>query len=315
MKQVKLLIRASTPLFILLFFRITGTTKAEYEANFRKVGGDVKGPYILIFENFNVVTNDSLRGGDNAFSEFQSLIYRHDLDRPYRKFLKEVKQHDMNWNTHQIDSLGTLPTETAWNQIKAREEGFVYSRDTVFHSEARYPIDIPVKLSVFRSISARVFFSLGESPDKLQLVFPDDEEKEDPYGLRKRIRMSRGGQLAGKYTYLADYYEQLQQFTSQHATLTAKRLNTKAINGRVYKVWNGGDELIFEDEEGLKGLEYQTTAYGMIDVMSEEGDGRFILWYDHWYMYLLMGIQLLIYAGLLLDWKDPKKYEPEATDE
>lgn len=315
MKQIKRILQASTPLFILLFFRFTGTTKAEYEANFRKISGDVRGPYILLFENFDVVTNDSLRGGDNAFSEFQSLIYRHDLDRSYRKFLKEVKKHDMSWNTRQIDSLGTLPTETAWNQIKASEEGFVYTRDTVFHSEARYPIDIPVKLSVFRSISARVFFSLGDSPDKLQLIFPDEEEKEDPYGLRKRIRMSRGGQAAGKYAYLADYYEQLQQFTSQHATLTAKRLNTKAINGRVYKVWDGDNDLIFEDEEGLEGLEYRTTAYGMIDVMSDEGDGRFILWYDHWYMYLLMGVQALIYIGLLADWKDRQKYNDQPTEE
>ena len=80
-------------------------------------------------------------------------------------------------------------------------------------------------------------------------------------------------------------------------------------------MWDAKGDLIFEDEDGLEGLEYQTTAYGMIDVMSGEGDGRFILWYDHWYMYLLMGIQLLIYVGLLLDWKDPKKYESEATDE
>ncbi len=307
MHQVKLLLRASTPLYILLFFRFTGTTKTEYEANFRKVSGDVKGPYILIFEHFDLVTNDSLKGGDNAFSEFQSLLIRHELYRAYRDFQKKVKQHDMSWGTKLIDSLGNLPSTSEWQQLKADEEGFVYSRDTIFHSEYRYPINIPVKISVYRSLSARVFFSLGNSNDQLQLIFPDKEEKDDPYRLRKRIRMSIGGQNTKEYPSLVAYYRQLQEFISSHKSLTVKRLNTQAINGRVFQVWDADDRLIFEDEEGLEGLEYQTNEIGMIDVLSGEGDGRFILWYDHWYMYLLMGIQLLLYVGLLLNWKDPGK--------
>lgn len=316
MYQIKLLLRASTPLYILLFFRFTGTTKAEYEANFRTVSGKVKGPYILLFENFDLVTNDSLRGGDNAFSEFQSLLIRHDLDRAFRKFQKEVKKYDMSWRTNLIDSLGTLPTEEEWEALKGKEERFVYTRDTIFHSDSRYPIDIPVKLAVYRSISARVFFSLGNFQDKLQLIFPDEKNEEDPYGLKKRIRMSVGGQATKAYVNLQSYDEQLRKFITPHRYLTAKRLNSKVINGRAYKVWDANDQLIFEDKAGLQGLEYQTNETGLIDVLSGEGNGRFILWYDHWYMYLLMVIQLILYIGLLLGWKDPKKVEstPEASE-
>lgn len=307
MHQIKLLLRASTPLYILLFFRFTGTTKAEYEANFREVSGEVKGPYILVFENFDLVTNDSLRGGDNAYSEFQSLMTRHDLDRAFRNFQKEVKKHDQSWGTNLIDSLGTLPNLMEWQNLKAREEGFVFSRDTVFHSDARYPIDIPVKLGVYRSVSARVFFSLGNNDDKLQIVFRNDEGEEDHYGLKKRIRMSVSGQATKAHINLASYYDQLRSFTAPHRSLTVKRLNTQAVNGRAYKIWDTENRLIFEDKQGLEGLEYQSNETGMIDVLNGEGDGRFILWYDHWYMYLLMGIQLLLYLGLLLGWKDPER--------
>lgn len=313
MNHLRLLLRASTPLFILLFFRFTGTTKAEYEANFKTVSGEVKGPYILLFENFDLVTNDSLRGGDYAFSEFTSLLHDHELYRAYRKFSQEVKRHDMSWDTNPFDSLTQLPTASDWESLKAREEGFVYSRDTVLHSDYRYPIDIPVKLGVYRSVSARVFISLGDHPDKLQVIFPKAGDEDDPYRLKERVRMSVSGTSSKSYVNLANYFEQLQAFTADHDSLTVKRLNTKAINGRVYHAWDATGELIFKDEDGLEGLEYQTNATGMIDVMSGEGDGRFILWYDHWYLYLLMGIQALLYFGVYSDIMDGRKRDDRAN--
>ncbi len=315
MHHLKLIFRASTPFFILLFFRFTGTTKAEYEANFRSVKGPVKGPYILLYENFDLVTNDSLRGGDNAYSKFTSFLMEHELYQPYREFSSVVKAHDLSWGTNQFDSLNTLPTETQWEALKAQEEGFVYSRDTILHSDNSYPVDVPVKLGVYRSVSARVFFSLGDHRDKLQIIFPEEAGEDDPYGLRKRIRMSRGGIASSKLENLIAYYDQLKAFTSTHTNLTVKRLNTQSVNARAYKVWDEWGDLIFEDEEGLEGLEYQTNENGMIDVLSGEGDGKFILWYDHWYMYLLMVIQVLLYLGVIDKIAHPEEARPAEASE
>jgi len=308
--NLKLIFKTSTPLFILLFFRFTGTSTAEYEANFRSISGEVKGPYLMLYENFDLITNDSLKGTGIAYNELTALLIEHELYRPYKKYSDRIKSHDMNWGTNQFDSLRALPSKIEWEQIKAREEGVVYSRDTVFHSDVYFPIDIPIKLSVYRSISARVFFSLGDNPDRLQIVFPDKEEKEDPYGLYKRVRMSLGGVSSGNFESLEAYNSQLNEFVGEHKHLTAKRLNSRALNARVYKVWDENENLIFEDEEGLEGLEYQNGKNGLIDILSFDVDKRFILWYDNWYIKLLMVIQVLIYLTLFSDFWSARKEKP-----
>lgn len=303
MHFITLFFRASFPLVAIIYFWINGTSPSEYEANFKTISGELKGPYIGFYENYNLITNDTLEWTSYSYSKFTSLLMEHDLTLPYYKFVNQVKTHNLNWGTNQIDSLIVMPTENEWNKIMTTNEGIVYSEDTVLYSEARYPIEVPVKLSVNRSLSARVYFSLGSYLDKLQIIFPDNKTEEIAKNLPEYVKgyMAKSGKSFSDYLEIKEYFQKLDEFINQYKTLRVKRLKPNEGGGRVYAIWDEKDKLVFEDEDGLEGLKYKTQIRQSIDVFESNLNEDFVLWYDNWLVKLLIVLQALIYIGVFYD--------------
>lgn len=313
MHYLKLIFRASFILPVIFFYWFSGTSHSEYNANFKKISGEVKGPYIGFYEEYNLITNDTLEWTSNSYSKFMSLLREHKLTQSYSKFVNKVKTHDMTWDTNQIDSLIEMPTENEWNKIITTNEGTVYAADTLLYSEYAYPVEIPVKLSVNRSLYAHVYFYLGDNPDKLQIIFPDKNSEDNTKNLPGYVKgyMAKFGTSSSNFFDTKKYFQKLDEFINKHKILSASRLRPSLGGGRVYKIWDRNDKLIFEDEQGLEGLKYKTKIRQSIDVFESGINEDFVLWYDNWFVKLSIVFQLLIYLGVFFQIKSSVKKENE----
>jgi hypothetical protein len=285
MHYLRLIFRSSIFLPLILYYWFTGVTPSEYKAKFATVKGTVSGPFINLYESFDLVINNT--EDYDSINRLESQIRRHDLNHSYRKFIKEVKTHNLSWNNNVIDSFSKLPTQKQWDFLRTKNNGIVYSKDTVFKSEYIYPVEIPVHLSVKRSMYAKVNFSVGNHPQRFQIKFPKEDK-----GLQEGLPplynyfMATSAQSSSEYLKIKKYYNQLFQFLKTRSTLSVEYLKSGSQTKRVYKALDENNDVIFEDIIGLEGLTYKP-------------DGSFNLWYEYWLVKAFIFIQIILYLAVI----------------
>lgn len=269
-------LHASISLITIFYFWSQGTSRSEYEANFKIISGKVKKPYVIVFESFNVKLMDSLENSPYLMSKFESLLSEHELYRPYQSFKNSLFRE-----TNKIDSLDKVPSKTQWETLKSKNERVISTIDTVFYSEAKYPIEIPIKFSIVKSVYAVACFSLEKHADRLTINFPNEKKTN-----HSKQKIDVDTLSFRDIEYVEENFQKLKEFTSQYEQLSIKRLKYKRLSANVYKAWNEKNQLVFEDKKGLKRLKY---------------NDNFVLWYEDWLVKIIIGTEAFIFLMIFFE--------------
>jgi hypothetical protein len=305
MRKFLFYLNALTPLVIILYFRFTGTTLAEYNENFRLVRGEIEGPFIELNESYELIVNDSLATGTYEYEKFTSELLDHELLNDFKK-IKGYINHLLTekYSIVSNDSIGIL-SRAEWDSLKNYAEVPVATIDTSLSANLHYEVTFPLRFSYERRLSGSVYFSLKGHEDIFRIA---DLEKriewleDDPYKLKERISLSgMSFNTFSEYDEFIRFKNYLNKVLGDHNKISVLRLNSKSKYAKAYKLFDENNNLIYEDELAIEGLEYAKNPLGLIDVFAEEGDSRFILWYDNWYIKLLIFVQILYFLVLIGD--------------